>query len=114
MRQSGLADLFPSLRPDMVYAGLSAGSMVMAPNIGEDFVHWRPPTGGDETLGVVDFAIFPHLDHVDLPENTMKDAEMWAAGMTVPSYAIDDETAITVVDGELEVVTEGHWKLFNG
>ena len=53
MRQSGLADLLPSLRA--VYVGLSAGSMVMAPNIGEDFVHWKPPTGGDETLGLVDF-----------------------------------------------------------
>src|SRR5687768_7267636 len=69
MRQSGLADLLPSLRS--VYVGLSAGSMVMAPNIGEDFVGWKPPTGGDETLGIVDFAMFPHLDHVDLPENTM-------------------------------------------
>src|SRR6476620_10015758 len=46
MRQSGLADLLPSLRA--VYVGLSAGSMVMAPNIGEDFVRWTPPTGGDE------------------------------------------------------------------
>ena len=49
MRQSGLADLLPSLRA--VYVGLSAGSMVMTPNIGEDFVGWNPPTGGDETLG---------------------------------------------------------------
>src|SRR5213596_1685851 len=61
MRQSGLADLLPSLR-ETVYVGLSAGSVVMAPNIGEDFVSWRPPTGGDETLGLVDFAMFPHLD----------------------------------------------------
>ena len=76
MRQSGLAELMPSLRT--VYVGLSAGSMVMAPNIGEDFVRWKPPTGGDETLGVVDFAIFPHLDHKDLPDNSMADAERWA------------------------------------
>lgn len=110
MRQSGLADLLPSL--SAVYVGLSAGSMVMAPNIGEDFVGWTPPTGGDETLGMVDFAIFPHLDHEDLPENTMADAERWAAGMRVPSYAIDDETAIKVVDGTVEVVSEGNWKLF--
>ena len=41
----------------------------MAPNIGEDFVGWKPPTGGDETLGLVDFAMFPHLDHEMLPEN---------------------------------------------
>jgi dipeptidase E len=111
MRQSGLADLLPSLR-ETVWVGLSAGSMVMAPNIGEDFVGWKPPTGGDETLGVVDFSIFPHLDHKDLPNNSMAGAERWAAGMTVPCYAIDDQTAIKVIDGAVEVVSEGHWKLF--
>ena len=111
MQQSGLADLLPSLSK-MVYVGLSAGSMVMAPNIGDDFVGWRPPTGGDRTLGMVDFAIFPHLDHEMLPENTMADAEKWAASISVPAYAIDDETAIKVVDGTVEVISEGHWKLF--
>jgi dipeptidase E len=111
MRQSGLADLLPSLR-EAVYVGLSAGSMVMAPNIGEDFVRWKPPTGGDSALGLVEFAMFPHLDHEDLPENTMADAEKWAAGLPVPGYAIDDQTAIKVTDGTVEVVSEGHWKLF--
>ena len=111
MQQSGLADLLPSLR-ETVYVGLSAGSVVMAPNIGQDFVRWRPPTGGDATLGLVGFAMFPHLDHPELPENTMADAEKWAAGMTVPAYAIDDQTAIKVTDGVVEVVSEGHWKLF--
>jgi dipeptidase E len=112
MRQSGLADLLPELGGETVYVGLSAGSMVMTPNIGEDFVRWKPPTGGDRTLGMVDFSIFPHLDHEDLPENTMADAERWAAGMPVPAYAIDDQTAIQVVDGVVEVVSEGHWKRF--
>jgi dipeptidase E len=111
MRESGLADLLPSL-PDTVYVGLSAGSMVMAPNIGEDFVTWRPPTGGDRTLGLVPFAMFPHLDHEALPENTMADAEKWAAGMSVPGYAIDDETAIKVTEGTVEVISEGNWRLF--
>ncbi|MCI0439422.1 MAG: Type 1 glutamine amidotransferase-like domain-containing protein [Chloroflexi bacterium] len=111
MQQSGLADLLPSLR-ETVYVGLSAGSMVMAPNIGADFVRWSPPTGGDRALGMVDFAMFPHLDHEMLPENTMADAERWAAGMRVPGYAIDDQTAIKVVEGTVEVVSEGHWKLF--
>ncbi|WP_339817322.1 Type 1 glutamine amidotransferase-like domain-containing protein [Paenibacillus sp. FSL R7-0216] len=110
MRQSGLADLLPSLRA--VYVGLSAGSMVMAPNIGEYFVGWIPPGGGDDTLRLVDFSIFPHLDHEMLPYNTMAAAERWAAGMKGPAYAIDDETAIKVVDGAVEVVSEGHWKLF--
>jgi dipeptidase E len=113
MRESGLADLFPTLR-ETVYVGLSAGSMVMAPGIGEDFVRWRPPAGGDDTtLGLVDFAMFPHLDHPELPENTMTDAERWAANMSVPGYAIDDQTAIKVTAGTVEVVSEGHWKLFD-
>jgi dipeptidase E len=110
MRESRLAELVPQL--DNVWAGLSAGSMVMTPRIGEDFMTWRPPTGGDETLGIVDFSIFPHVDHPDLPENTMAAAEQWAAGLSNPAYAIDDDTAIKVVDGTVEVVSEGHWKLF--
>lgn len=110
MRQSGLADLLPSLRA--VYVGLSAGSMVMAPNIGEEFVGWTPPTGGDEALGLVDFAIFPHLDHEMLPGNSMAKAEKWAARLSRPGYAIDDETAIKVNVGAVEVVSEGHWRLF--
>ncbi len=111
MKQSGLADLLPSLR-ETVWVGLSAGSMIMAPKIGEFFVGWKPPTGGDETLGLVDFAMFPHLDHEMLPHNTMANAEKWAAGMPMPTYAVDDETAIKVVDGTVEVISEGHWKQF--
>src|SRR6476469_5500299 len=111
MRQSGLADLLPSLT-ETVWVGFSAGSMVMTPRIGEEFVGWKPPAGGDSALGIVDFSIFPHLDHELLPENTMADAEKWAAGIPGPAYAIDDETAIKVVDGTVDVISEGHWKLF--
>jgi dipeptidase E len=111
MRQSGLADLLPPLR-ETVYVGLSAGSMVMARNIGEDFVRWKPPTGGDETLGLVGFSMFPHLDHENMPDNSMANAERWAAGVSVPGYAIDDQTAIKVTDDTVEVVSEGHWRLF--
>jgi dipeptidase E len=111
MRESGLAELLPNL-PDTLWVGLSGGSMVMTPRIGEDFVEWKSPSGGDETLGVVDFSIFPHVDHPDLPENTMARAERWAATIPNPAYAIDDDTAIKVSDGTVEVVSEGHWKLF--
>jgi dipeptidase E len=111
MRQSGLADLLPSLS-ETVWVGLSAGSMVMTPRIGKEFVGWKPPTGGDETLGMVDFSIFPHLNHQLLPTNTMANAEKWAAKISGPAYAMDDETAIKVMDGAVEVVSEGHWKRF--
>jgi dipeptidase E len=110
MRESGLADHLPAL--NAVWVGLSAGSMVMTPRIGEDFKVWNPPDGGDKALGIVDFSIFPHVDHPDLPENTMAAADQWAAGLSNPAYAIDDDTAIRVVEGTIDVVSEGHWKLF--
>jgi dipeptidase E len=109
MRESGLADLLPSL-PETVWVGVSAGSMVMTPRIGDDFVNWRPPTGDDTTLGVVDFSIFPHLGHELMPDNTLAEAERWAADIAGPAYAIDDQTAIQVTDGTVEVVSEGQWK----
>jgi dipeptidase E len=111
MRESGLANLLPSLR-ETVYVGLSAGSMAMTPRIGEDFVFWRPPAGGDRALGLVDFSIFPHVDHEDLPDNSMANAARWAAGIPGPAYAIDDQTAIAVIHGSVDVVSEGHWRLF--
>src|SRR6476660_10297601 len=108
MRESGLADLLPSL-PETVWVGLSAGSMVMTPRVGDYFVEW-PSASDDRTMGVVDFSIFPHLDA--FPTNTLADAERWAADIGVPAYAIDDQTAIKVVDGCLEVVSEGQWTKF--
>ena len=112
MRQSGLADLLPSLN-ETVWVGMSAGSMVMTPRIGDDFVGWQPPDGGDDrTLGIVDFSIFPHLDDAALPSNTMADAERWAAVIGGKAYAIDNETAIRVTDGTVEVVSDGHWRYF--
>lgn len=111
LRESGLADLLPSLE-ETVWVGLSAGSMVMTPRIGEDFVQWKPPSGNDETLGLVDFSICPHLADEGQPGNTMAEAESWAAGIEGPAYAIDDETAFKVVDGTVEIVSEGNWRLF--
>ena len=112
MRRSGLAALLPSL-DRTVWVGLSAGSMVMTPRVGDDFVATKPSiTGDDVTLGVVDFSIFPHLDYPGFAENTMAHAERWAVGIGGSAYAIDDATAIKVVDGKVEVVSEGQWRHF--
>jgi dipeptidase E len=108
LREAGLADLLPSL-PDTVWVGVSAGSMVLTPRIGKDFVEWASAPD-DRTLGIVDFSIFPHLEA--FPTNTMADAERWAADLAAPAYAIDEQTAIQVVDGEVEVVSEGTWRQF--
>ena len=108
MRESGLAALVPELS-DTVWVGVSAGSMVMAPRIGDYFVEW-PAATDDRGLGLVDFSIFPHLNA--LPGNSVADAERWASTIGGRAYAIDEETAIAVVDGVVEVVSEGEWLAF--
>ena len=110
MRESGLADLLPSLT-DTVWVGLSAGSMVLTPEVGDDFIQWRPPAGDDRTLGLVDFSICPHVNGEGKPGNTMAEAEAWAAGISGPAYVLDDESAVRVVDGVVDVVSEGQWTL---
>lgn len=111
LHESGFVDLIPSL-DDAVWVGLSAGSMVMAPRIGAEFVQWKSPRGDDRTLGLVDFSICPHLAPEGMPGNSMAEAEEWLAGIDCPAYVIDDETAITVVDGAVDVVSEGQWRYF--
>jgi dipeptidase E len=111
MRESGLVDLIPEL-DGAVWVGVSAGSMVMTPRIGPEFVDWMPG-GTDDTLGVVDFAIFPHLDHPGWTSNTLAAAREWAIRMPFRAYAIDDETAIAVDGDRVEVISEGNWELLN-
>ena len=72
-----------------------------------------PEAGGLRLLlTVVPFSIFPHVDHPDLSENTMAAADKWAAEIAGPASAIDDAPAIKVVDGTVELVSEGHRRLF--
>lgn len=120
MRQSGLADLLPTLG-NTVYAGISAGSMVVTPTFGTAYDDWfcrEPPDPGTgvpvadaRALGLVPFSIFPHVDTPRSEQNSMANAEIWAGMYRTPTYAIDDESAVTVVDDTVEVVSEGHWRL---
>jgi dipeptidase E len=133
LRESGLADVLPSLTG--VYVGTSAGAMAAASTFGETYTEPRTASGtpltsedmvfttpdGDVTrtfvtaagAGLVDFAVIPHLDNPDHPDVSLANAERWAAKLPVPTYAIDDQTAISVADdGSVEVVSEGTWRLF--
>ena len=111
MRESGLADLMPSLR-DTVYVGVSAGSMVTAPVFGETYDDPDRPFVIESGLGLVDFALLPHLDHENHPESTTAKVARMAAEVPIPTYGIDDQTAIKVIDGVAEVISEGNWQLF--
>jgi dipeptidase E len=118
MRELGLADLLPSLS-ESVYVGVSAGSIVMTLyNCDAEFNLQYVPAGsdrareGDRALGLVDFALRVHLDREGFEDSSMANVEKWASEIPVPTYAIDDQTAIKVADGAVEVVSEGNWKLF--
>ena len=118
LRQSGLADLLPSLS-ELVYVGVSAGSIAVTPyNCDAEFDLEFVPAGSDmafaadRALGLVDFTLYPHLDREGMPDASLVNIGKWASAIPVPVYAIDDETAIKVVDGTVEVVSEGNWKLF--
>jgi dipeptidase E len=134
LQKSGLAELLPSLLNKVVYVGVSAGSMAASATFGETYrdtpagigntlkftdVEFDTPEGKiSRTLVVasgaalVDFAIIPHLDNKNHPDATVANAEKWAAMLPVPAYAIDDQTAIKVNGNDIEVVSEGGWKLF--
>jgi dipeptidase E len=111
MQQSGLTDLLPLLLRKTVYVGLSAGSMIIT-RFGTTYSGHTLPIESDKSLGLLDFALHPHLDHEWFPENSLANLEKLSATIPVPSYAIDDHTAIKVTDGTVEVVSEGYWKLF--
>lgn len=110
--QSGLAKILPSLLQNKVYVGASAGSILVTPTFRGKYDGINPLVGSDKALGFVDFTLRPHLDAEYAPSATLTNIEKWAAGVDVPVYAIDDQTAIKVVDGVVEVVSEGHWKRF--
>jgi len=134
MQQSGLTDLLPSLLHKIVYVGVSAGSMAVSATIGETYrtypggsikaltsenIVFSTPQGEiskffftAQGAGLVDFALIPHFENENFPDTSRTNAEKWAAKLPVPVYAIDDQTAIKVVDGTVEVISEGRWKLF--
>jgi dipeptidase E len=135
MLHSGLATLMPGLRPELVYVGVSAGSMAVAAHIGEvypgDKPAWDDDIATEEVtlataagepwtitfasapgLGLADFALFPHLGNPDMPDTAPENVAQWAARLPVPLYGMDDQTALKVVDGAVEVVSEGRWQLF--
>lgn len=110
MQRSGLVELLPSLLDKLIYVGLSAGSMIMT-SYGTTYGNHTLPAETDKSLGLLDFAIHPHMDYPAFPDNAMAELERLAATLPMQSYLIDDQTAIKVTDSGIEVISEGNWKL---
>jgi dipeptidase E len=111
IRKSGLEEHLPSLLSRIVYIGLSAGSMIMT-KYGTTYGNHNLPPETEKCLGICDFAIHPHIGHEMFPDNTFENKEKLSKTIPVPSYAIDDSTAIKVTNKKIEVISEGKWKLF--
>jgi dipeptidase E len=110
MKQSGITEMLPALLQKTVYVGLSAGSMIMT-RFGTTKGNHNLPEETDKSLGVVNFALHPHLNYPGFPDNTLANLEKLANTIPVPSYLIDDSTAIKVINNNIEVISEGQWKL---
>lgn len=110
--KSGLSRHLPALLNKLVYVGLSAGSMIMT-KYGTSFGNHTLPLTTNNALGFVDIAIHPHLNHEWFPDNILANIQKIARNINYPSYAIDDHTAIKIIDNKIEVVSEGEWQLIN-
>ena len=99
---------------ETVYVGTSGGAMVATPDFGgETYDDSEPLTSSDRALGWLIsrcFRTWSARTCRTLPWPTSNDGP---PGFSVPAYAIDDQTAVKVIDGAVEVVSEGHWKLFS-
>lgn len=118
VKKSGLAELLPELLKTRVYAGISAGSMVACKSLDlstSERLYDEAPSeqDTDEGLGYVDVLVRPHLNSPYFPNLNLENLEELAKEFPETFYALDDQTAIRCVDGEMSVVSEGVWKQFN-
>jgi dipeptidase E len=118
VRKSGLEKLLPELLKTRVYIGISAGSMIMAPSLDlsssekgivEDIAEKIEEKG----LGFVDFLIEPHINSPYFPDLTFVNFEKQSKNIELPIYALDDNSAIEIIDDKITVISEGNWKKFN-
>lgn len=114
INKSGLAKLLPEYLKTKVWVGVSAGSIVTGPDLmlrtsqiiyGEDLDR----TEDMPALGLVDFYVVPHLDSSDFPNLREAAIREASKGVGRKTYALDDQSAVKVVDGKEEVVSEGKW-----
>jgi len=127
MQKTGVFDILPQLLKTKVYAGISAGSIIAGANMkissetlsvieelkDDDYDEIGPPgESSAKTLKLVDFVFRPHLNSEFFPMASEENLTKKAKYFSVPIYALDDDSAIKIVDSRVEVVSEGKWILF--
>ncbi len=120
----GLFEEMSRLLESRVYAGISAGTMIATQSLRSVSHAINNPTAfknGEvasfvpdgrarvQTLKLVDFVVRPHYGRRDFGPGFI---ERIKADVNVPVYALDDQSALKIEDGKIEVISEGTWKLF--
>lgn len=128
LQKSGLFELLPELLNTKVYAGISAGSMIMGESLvlssqaqnnlkafeDEDYdIAVSTGEASGKTLCLAPLIFRPHLNSRWAPNATNENIAKKATQLTDKVYALDDDSALKIIDGNIEVVSEGEWKLFN-
>jgi dipeptidase E len=114
-----LADGFLEALKDRVYVGVSAGSMIFSRNLtahSADVIgdaadlHALGATNLEPPFGLFDWYLKPHLYSPDFPERDDTWADRITARADFPLYFIDDDTALRIRDGKIDVISEGRWR----
>jgi dipeptidase E len=119
LKESGLADALPNLLQTRVYAGISAGSMVTNPSLAlssnDKKIYYEEKFGyrNEEALNLVEVYVRPHYNSEYFPDAKKAVIEEFAKNTAVPIYGLDDDSALKIVDGIIEVVSEGNYEKFN-
>ena len=127
MQKSGLFDMLPDLLKTKVYAGISAGSMIAGASLlpsdalddlqkfKDDHYYEKAVQGeaSNKTLNLVDIVFRPHFNSKDFPKVRKEVLEQIAYKFSYPLYALDDESALKIVDDWIEIVSEGKWLVLN-
>ena len=119
LKKSGLAELLPDLLKSRVYAGISAGSMVTGSIAQRRLKELYPDENParypniDKGLGFFNFHFRPHLNSPHFPRVRREVLEGLAKELKEPTYALDDQCALKIVDGKIEVVGGGEYFILN-
>jgi len=115
IKESKLDKMLPELLKTKVYAGISAGSIVTNPKLTMSSeskkVYYEETTGyrSESGLGLVEFYVRPHYNSPLFRHARKEYIEEIAKKIKKTVYAIDDQSALKVMDGKVEVVGEGEW-----
>jgi len=118
INKSGLINLLPEFLKTKVWVGISAGSMVTNPDLAakisqavyqEDFDKIGEVAG----LNYVNFYTLPHLNSPYFPDLVEKNIANLAKIIPKKIYALDDQSALKIIDGKVEIISKGKYLIFN-